>query len=55
MNTKDSTKEDTCLAFALFRDKYKFAIKLNPTDRRGYRILVTYVNAKVNTTDLNPQ
>jgi HIT-related len=39
----DSTKEGTCIAFVKFRDKYSYAIKLNPTDRRGYRSLVTYL------------
>lgn len=39
----DSTKEGTCVAFVQFKDKYNYAIKLNPTDRRGYRMLVTYI------------
>lgn len=39
----DSTKEGTCLAFVTFKNQYKYAIKLNPTDRRGYRMLVTFV------------
>ncbi|MBA2648055.1 MAG: hypothetical protein H0U75_00390 [Legionella sp.] len=39
----DSTKEGTCIAFVKFRDKYNYAIKLNPTDRRGYRMLVTFI------------
>lgn len=49
----DSTKEGTCIAFVKLRDEYindanehaeyNYAIKLNPTDRRGYRVLVTYV------------
>ncbi len=38
----DNTKEGTCIAFIKFRDKYNYAIKLNPTDRRGYRALITY-------------
>lgn len=39
----DNTKEGTCIAFVKFRDKYNYAIKLNPTDRRGYRALVSYI------------
>ena len=39
----DNTKEGTCLAFVKFRDKYNYAIKLNPTDRRGYRALISYI------------
>src|SRR3982750_4538787 len=42
----DNTKEGTCLAFVKFRDKYSYAIKLNPTDRRGYRALVSYIGDK---------
>ncbi|MBA3662261.1 MAG: hypothetical protein H0W64_11055 [Gammaproteobacteria bacterium] len=39
----DSTKEGTCVAFIKANDKYNYALKLNPTDKRGYRALVTYV------------
>jgi hypothetical protein len=39
----DSTKEGTCVAFIKVHDKYNYSVKLNPTDRRGYRALVTYV------------
>lgn len=39
----DNTKEGTCLAFIKFKNKYNYAVKLNPTDRRGYRALITYV------------
>jgi hypothetical protein len=37
------TKERTGIAFFIFRDKYRYIVKLNPTDRRGYRILVSYL------------
>lgn len=39
----DNTKEGTCIAFITFKNEYKYAVKLNPTDRRGYRALITYV------------
>lgn len=39
----DPTKEGACLALVKFRDKYNYAINLNPTDRRGYRSLIIYM------------
>jgi hypothetical protein len=37
------TEEGTCIAFIQFRSNYHYVIKLNPTDRRGYRLLITYI------------
>ncbi len=39
----DNTKEGTCLTFIKFKNKYNYAIKLNPTDKRGYRALITFI------------
>jgi hypothetical protein len=37
------TKEGTGLALFTFRGKYRYLAKLNPTDSRGYRLLVAYL------------
>src|SRR5689334_21811769 len=36
-------KEGTGIAYFTYRNKYRYLVKFNPTDSRGYRILVTYI------------
>lgn len=49
----DNTKDGTCIGFVQFNNKQIYALKLNPTDRRGYRALVTLIgedNTDIQTT-----
>ena len=40
----DYTKAGTSIAHVRVKDKYNYSIILNPTDCRGYRIIVRYLN-----------
>ncbi|MDR3443292.1 MAG: hypothetical protein P4L65_09760 [Legionella sp.] len=49
----DNTKDGTCIGFVTFNNIQIYALKLNPTDRRGYRALVTLIgedNTNIQTT-----
>jgi len=40
------TAEGTAIVYVQYRNTYNYLVKLNPTDKRGYRCLVTYMGTK---------
>src|SRR3990167_3846318 len=46
-------KDGTSIVYVSYRNTFKYLIQLNPTDRRGYRVIVRYVgqnNQDIRTT-----